>query len=108
MRSVLVFFFTLLVYYSIAQVYVPSMQFSIIGKYNGTDNGIIFLRYTDCNNQFHKDSAKIIKSVFQLKGCVSEPTVAVIEQGVSSTNKETNTVSFFLEAKRIEIICKSQ
>ncbi|MEJ7681061.1 MAG: TlpA disulfide reductase family protein [Segetibacter sp.] len=66
-----------------AQTRLPNNHFSILGKATGLDNKFIYILYNNTGGNNIKDSAQVKNGSFNIKGNISEPTVATL----TSTSK---------------------
>jgi hypothetical protein len=53
----------------------PASEFILNGKLKGQDNGLMYLYYSNNNNERVKDSAAISNGQFSFRGKINEPTM---------------------------------
>jgi thiol-disulfide isomerase/thioredoxin len=71
-------------------------RFVLNGNVSGKENGMMYLYYTNPNNERVMDSAVITNGTFSFKGSISEPTMAYL-QLKEEKRTQNNATSFFIE-----------
>lgn len=74
----------------------PSSEFILNGKLKGQDNGLMYLYYSNNNNERVIDSAAISNGQFSFRGKINEPTMGYLVLK-EETRNQNNSTSFFME-----------
>ena len=104
MKYLLLLFITAASLHLFAQKKQPD-QFILTGNIRGQTDGYVYLRYTNKNDQYIRDSCRIQVGKFEFKGFITEPTLAYFNGKLAGGSvDDPNFTDMFLEPGNMQMI----